>query len=708
MVKLIWLIPLLPLMGTVINGLLGLYTNRVLGRKLNKTFVHAVAVGVVAAAFLLSLACFVELLGMDPRSVEVTLFQWIPGGKLATSQGPMSMTVDWSYQLDPLSAVMILVVTGVGLIIHIYSTGYMWSDTGYYRFFTYMNLFMFAMLTLVLGANFLVMFVGWEGVGLCSYLLIGFYFEKKSAGDAGKKAFIVNRIGDAGFLLGIMLIFSYFGSMDFTEVFERISHLPAEAGFGILSLIGLCLFIGATGKSAQIPLYVWLPDAMEGPTPVSALIHAATMVTAGVYMVTRCNAIFSRAPETMVIVAIVGGLTALFSATIGLVQRDIKRVLAYSTVSQLGYMFVALGVGAFTAGIFHLMTHAFFKALLFLGSGSVIYAMHHEQDMLRMGGLAKKLPWTCRTMWMGTLAIAGVPLFSGFFSKDEILWKAFSSGHFTVWAMVWVGAGLTAFYMFRLMFLTFYGTPRYEASHSHDSHTSHNSHSDHHHEIKESPKNMIIPLVILAVLSVIGGYIGLPAMIGEPLGIVNHFEHFLEPVLMLPAAAAEGHAAAAAGEVAHHDAAMEWIVTLLSILIAAAGIYVAYIFYIKNTAIPDKLAASWPRIYRLLLEKYRIDELYDLLFVHRAKDLGNGLKEIDKIIVDGAVNGTATFTLGTSSLSKWFDKYIVDGMVNLFAAVSFWSSGLLRRLQTGLLQRYASAIIFGVLLISILYLFLAV
>ncbi len=708
MVNLIWLIPLLPLLGVLINGGIGLFTNCVLGKKLNKIFAHSVGIGVVALSFLLSAGCFFELLGMSPRLVEVVLFQWIPGGTLSTALGPNPLSVDWSYQLDPLSSVMILVVTGVGLLIHIYSTGYMWDDSGYYRFFTYLNLFMCAMLTLVLAGNFLVMFVGWEGVGLCSYLLIGFYFHKKSAGDAGKKAFIVNRIGDAGFMLGMMLTFVNFGSLDFTDVFSRVAHLPVETGFGILSLITLCLFIGATGKSAQIPLYVWLPDAMEGPTPVSALIHAATMVTAGVYMVTRCNAMFSRAPETMLVVAAVGALTALFAATIGLVQRDIKRVLAYSTVSQLGYMFVALGVGAFTAGIFHLMTHAFFKALLFLGAGSVIHAMHHEQDMLRMGGLSKHLPWTCRTMWMGTLAIAGVPMFSGFFSKDEILWKAFSSGHTLIWAMVWLGAGLTAFYMFRLMFLTFYGEARKDP------------HGHHHHHPHESPKNMVLPLVVLAVLSVIGGYVGLPAMIGEPLGIANHFEHYLDPVLQLPgegghAAPVHGEVAPAPAEAGHgeatkhtaHSAAMEWLITLLSIAMAGTGIYTAYIFYIKNTALPDRLMALWPRTYQLLLEKYRIDELYDALFVNRAKDLGNLLRRFDNVFVDGAVNGTASFTLSTSGLSRLFDKHVVDGLVNLFGIVSLRLSALNRYIQTGLLQRYASAIIFGLLLISIIYAFLS-
>jgi NADH-quinone oxidoreductase subunit L len=421
---------------------------------------------------------------------------------------------------------------------------------------------------------------------------------------------------------------------------------------------------------------------MEGPTPVSALIHAATMVTAGVYMVTRCNAMFSRAPETMMIVAVIGVATALFAATIGLLQRDIKRVLAYSTVSQLGYMFTALGVGAFVAGIFHLMTHAFFKALLFLGSGSVIRGMHHEQDMMKMGGLKKYMPWTCRTMWVGTAAIAGVPLLSGFFSKDEILWKAFSSGHTGIWLMAWLAAGLTAFYMFRLMFLTFHGEERM------DDRTK--------HPVHESPASMVVPLVVLAVLSVVGGYIGLPAFMGHALHVGNYFEEFLQPVMQLPAAEAGGEHA---GELA-----LELLITGLSILIAAAGIYVAYVFYIRNTQIPEKLAASWPRAYEFIYRKYKVDELYDALFVNRAKDLGRGLGSFDHTFVDGAVNGTATTTRFTATISRLFDTYVVDGLVNLIALVSQYLGSQNRLLQSGVIPRYAMAMALGVIVFVGLYL----
>jgi NADH-quinone oxidoreductase subunit L len=682
MLEHIWLIPLLPLLGVVVVGGLGTFTNCVYHTKLNKKFAHTIAVGVIVVAFIMSAISVYELTQQPTHIKEVSLFTWIPGGVLPTAAGPQAFNIQWGYQLDPLSAVMILVVTGVGLLIHIYSMGYMWEETGYYRFFTYMNLFMCAMLTLVLANNFLVMFVGWEGVGLCSYLLIGYYFEKKSAGDAGKKAFIVNRIGDGGFIIGMMLTFVTFGSLDFTEVFAQVSKLPIEVGFGILSMITLALFVGATGKSAQLPLFVWLPDAMEGPTPVSALIHAATMVTAGVYMVTRCNSMFSRAPETMAIVAVIGVATALFAATIGLVQRDIKRVLAYSTVSQLGYMFVACGVGAFVAGIFHLMTHAFFKALLFLGSGSVIHGMHHEQDMMKMGGLKKYMPWTCRTMWVGTMAIAGVPLLSGFFSKDEILWKAFSSGHVGIWLAAWLAAGLTAFYMFRLMFLTFHGEERM------DDHTKHHVH--------ESPASMVAPLVILAGLSVVGGYIGLPAFMGHALHVGNYFEQFLEPVMQLPAAEA---GAEHAGE-----AAMELLITGLSIAIAALGIYMAYLFYLRNKQLPDKLAASWPRVYELLYRKYKVDELYDALFVNRAKDLGRALGSFDHTFVDGAVNGTATTTRFTGTLSRLFDTYIVDGLVNLTGIISQYLGSLNRKLQTGIIPRYAMSMILGVIVFVGLYL----
>src|SRR5215469_15264834 len=468
---LIWLIPLFPAAGFVINGLIG--------KRIPKTAVGVIAAGMVLLSFIFSAGAVFQLLQLDPehRTHIVKLYEWINAGAAHTSEGPLArFTVDWAFLLDPLSSIMILVVTGIGFLIHVYSIGYMHEEDGFYRFFAYLNLFMFSMLTLVLGNNYLMMFIGWEGVGLCSYLLIGYYFHKRSAGDAAKKAFVVNRIGDWGLSIGVMLIMATFGTLEFSQVGEKVREGVMSGAFHVgdplFFIIGLALFIGATGKSAQIPLYVWLPDAMEGPTPVSALIHAATMVTAGVYMVARSNFIYQLAPAVMAIIAVVGAVTAFFAASIGLVQYDIKKVLAYSTVSQLGYMFLALGVGAFSAGIFHLMTHAFFKALLFLGSGSVIHALHHEQDMRNMGGLRTKIPITFWTMFIGTLAIAGTPGLAGFFSKDEILWQAFSSphGHVVLWAVGTLVAGITAFYMFRLLFMTFFGEYRGGQTHHHDAH----------------------------------------------------------------------------------------------------------------------------------------------------------------------------------------------------------------------------------------------
>src|SRR5215510_14323851 len=510
---LIWLIPLFPAAGFAINGLFG--------KRMPKAMVGTIAAGAVLLSFIFAAGAVYQLsqLPEHDRSHVVKVYEWINAGPATTTAGKATrFVVDWSFLLDPLSSVMVLVVTGIGFLIHVYSTGYMWEEDGFYRFFAYLNLFMFSMLTLSLGSNYLMMFIGWEGVGLCSYLLIGYYFLKKSAGDAAKKALIVNRVGDWGLATGVLLIFATFGSLDFGAVGEAIKEGVAagryHVGDPIFIGIAIALFIGATGKSAQVPLYVWLPDAMEGPTPVSALIHAATMVTAGVYMVARSNWIYQLAPEAMAVVAIVGALTALFAASIGLVQNDIKRVLAYSTVSQLGYMFLALGVGAFTAGIFHLMTHAFFKALLFLGSGSVIHAMHHEQDMRKMGALKNKIPVTFWTMLVGTVAIAGAPPLAGFFSKDEILWKAFSSnqGHVLLWLIGAAVAGMTAFYMFRLIFMTFFGESRVD------------HHTEHH--IHESPRSMTVPLIILAIGSVVAGYIGFPAWLGGG----SAFEHFLEPV----------------------------------------------------------------------------------------------------------------------------------------------------------------------------------
>jgi NADH-quinone oxidoreductase subunit L len=554
----------------------------------------------------------------------------------------------------------------------------MHDEDGFYRFFAYLNLFMFSMLTLVLGNNYLMMFIGWEGVGLCSYLLIGYYFLKKSAGDAAKKAFVVNRIGDWGFSIGIMLIFVTFGTIEFTEVGERVREGLTAGSFNVSDplFIGmaLALFVGATGKSAQIPLYVWLPDAMEGPTPVSALIHAATMVTAGVYMVARSNFIFQMAPEAMTVVAIIGLLTALVAASIGLVQNDIKRVLAYSTVSQLGYMFLALGVGAFAAGIFHLMTHAFFKALLFLGSGSVIHAMHHEQDMRKMGALKDKIPITFWTMFIGTLAIAGTPLLSGFFSKDEILWRAFSNpqGHVVLWIIGVIVAGMTAFYMFRLLFMTFFGQSRV----------------DHHvaHHIHESPRSMTTPLIVLAIGSVLAGYVGIPLWLGG----TNAFEHWLEPVFEpLPVAQAE---------VVEHSHAFEAGIAAISVLVALCGFYLAYRKYYKQSYREERELATYGSAYPVLQNKYYIDELYDGLFVNRAKDLGTGLWKFDGAVVDGAVNGSAEITVSSANGSNWWDRWIVDGLVRFVGGFIKTVSWPIRLIQTGYTQNYALVMILGVLI----------
>jgi NADH-quinone oxidoreductase subunit L len=543
-------------------------------------------------------------------------------------------------------------------------------------------------------------------VGLCSYLLIGYYFLKRSAGDAAKKAFIVNRVGDWGFSIGIFMVFMTVGSLQFTEVAERVREGAAagvfHAGDIWFVMMALALFVGATGKSAQIPLYVWLPDAMEGPTPVSALIHAATMVTAGVYMVSRSNFIFQLAPQAMAVVAVIGALTALMAATIGIVQNDIKRVLAYSTVSQLGYMFLALGVGAFSAGVFHLMTHAFFKALLFLGSGSVIHALHHEQDMRNMGGLRKKIPITFATMFIGTLAIAGTPLLAGFFSKDEILWQAFSSphGHIVLWAIGALVAGITAFYMFRLLFMTFFGEYRGGASHAHghDDHAVQHAvkdahakkHDDHGHEhgahaIHESPSVMTIPLIVLAVGSVFAGYLGLPKWLGP-----NVFEHWLEPVFEpVPGIAAE---------VSHYSEGVEIGMAAVSVGIAIVGFLIAYTTYYKKSDRAQRVSTQFKGLYNTLLHKYYIDELYDALFVNRAKDTGRSLWKFDSNVVDGVVNGSGWGTKKTADASGWWDRWIVDGLVRFAGGFVKTSSWPVRLIETGYTQNYALVMILGVLI----------
>lgn len=658
----VWLIPLFPLIGFAINGLLG---KKVLK---NEKIIGGIGTLMVVSSFVVSCLILIQLLSLpgEERVFEKNLFTWIQAG---------NFKADIGFLIDPLSAIMIMVVTGVGSLIHLYSIGYMHGEEGFYRYFSYLNLFTFSMLLLVLGNNMLLMFVGWEGVGLCSYLLIGYYFHKKSAGDAGKKAFVVNRIGDFGFLLGIFTLFWYLGSqhnvwtINFVELSHHAALLPVG---GVVTLVTLFFFLGATGKSAQIPLYTWLPDAMEGPTPVSALIHAATMVTAGVYMIGRLNFVYIKAPETMLVVAIVGAATAIFAATIGTAQNDIKRVLAYSTVSQLGFMFLAMGVGAFTAGIFHLMTHAFFKACLFLGSGSVIHAMHHAlhhahshddaQDMRNMGGLRKAMPITFITFLVSTIAIAGIPGFSGFFSKDEILWMAFSNPlhgdlNIYLWATGAIAAGFTAFYMFRLVFMTFFGECRI------------NPKAKGH--LHESPLVITIPLMVLGFLAVFGGYIGMPKIFGM---LPNYLEHFLEPVF-------GAHGAAPAAEGAHHYShALELGLMGASVVIALVGIGIAFILYQVRTSIPASFTAMFPRLHRAVYNKWYIDELYDFLFVNPCKAAGNFLwKGFDVVVVDGLVNGTA------------------------FVVRSF--GGGLRYLQTGLVHNYAFTMTLGVVVILAFYLF---
>ncbi len=576
---------------------------------------------------------------------------------------------------------MILVVTGIGFLIHVYSIGYMGHEGGYYRFFGYMNLFVFFMLMLVLANNYLLLFVGWEGVGLCSYLLIGFYFHKKSAGDAGNKAFIVNRIGDAGFILGMLLMFSVVGSLRFLDVNQALTsgRFPTEtAGFGVLSLMALLLFIGATGKSAQVPLFVWLPDAMEGPTPVSALIHAATMVTAGVYMVARSNALFRLTPETSLIVASIGAFTAIMAASIALVQNDIKRVLAYSTVSQLGYMFLAAGVGAYWVAIFHLYTHAFFKALLFLGSGSVIHALGGEQDMRKMGGLKNRIPVTHWTMFVASLAIAGVPGLAGFFSKDEVLWQAYSSplGSTLLYGVGLATAAMTAFYMWRMMYMTFYGASRVEpaaAAHIH-----------------ESPASMTVPLSILAVGSVLAGWIGVPKIWSALPEGFRTLEHWLAPAL----AAGAAHEGASG----HHDTTVEWLLMLLSVAIAFAGIGLARHLYHSRPSIPDSLVRSASGLYTFLANKWYVDSLYNTVFVGwMAQGGGTALGRFDNAIVDGGVNGAGWITRFTSSVSIWWDTWIIDGSVRLLSFLVKLASYPVRIVQTGYVQAYALVFVLGVL-----------
>jgi NADH-quinone oxidoreductase subunit L len=631
----LWLIPVLPLAGAAINGFLG--------RKSSRQAVTTVALFFSGAAFAMALWVAVRFSSLTLPYHEFVA-HWLRSGSFGLSN---YFSADFALYLDQLSLVMLLVVTGVGFLIHVYSVGYMWDDPSYYRFFSYLNLFMFFMLTLVLANNYLVMFIGWEGVGLASYLLIGFWFTKDSAASAGKKAFIVNRIGDFGFLIALFLLIKHFGSLNFEDVFRGVAPMGAEtAGAGRLTAIGILLMVGACGKSAQIPLYVWLPDAMEGPTPVSALIHAATMVTAGVYMVSRSHVIFERAPMALMIVAIIGTLTAFFAATVGIAQTDIKKVLAYSTISQLGYMFMACGVGAFSAGIFHLMTHAFFKGLLFLGAGSVIHAVGGEQDMRKMGGLKSYIPWTFLTMSIATLAIAGIPPLAGFWSKDEILWKAYQVS-WVYWAIGVVTAFITSFYMFRLWYMTFFGDYRGTEVEAHGSH----GHDEHGHGTPhESPMVMLVPLMILALLSLVGGFVGWG----------NRFEHFLAPVF----GAGEPAAEAASGMT-------EWLLMGVSVAVALLGWWLAYLLYHKRQDLPQKIADAFGSFYQTVVHKYYIDELYAVLFV--------------KPLVEGS----------TRILWQGVDRGIVDAAVNDAGDGARHVSDEVRHMQSGNIRSYAGWIAAG-------------
>jgi NADH-quinone oxidoreductase subunit L len=683
--ELLFLIPLLPLIGAAINGLTGWYWQK-------KT--HAPVNGIIASAamggaFIVALLAFIQLVQLDPehRFLIQDLYPWI-------SSGPFAIHME--LRMDPLSAVMAMVVTGVGFLIHIYSIGYMAHDGSRWRYFSFLNLFAFAMLMLVLANNLLVMFIGWEGVGLCSYLLIGFWYSDLDKARAGMKAFIVNRVGDFGFLIGLFALAwgltGAFGSgpvlttsINYDFLRENVHVLAGQTLFGmdLPTFICICFFVGACGKSAQIPLYIWLPDAMAGPTPVSALIHAATMVTAGVYMVARLNYLFAMSPVAMAVVSIVGACTALFAATMGFAQTDIKKVLAYSTISQLGFMFIAVGVGAFGAGVFHLMTHAFFKACLFLGAGSVIHAMSGEQDIRKMGALRHKLPYTFWTFLIATLAISGIPGLSGFFSKDEILWRAFTSQNpaapglnYVIAALGLMAALCTAFYMFRVVYLTFFG----ETTRASD---------DVVHHVHESPATMTIPLVVLATLSILGGYIGLPALTGLP----NVLEHFLDPVFE-PSA----HAIVFA-EPGH---AVEAGMMALSVALACLGIFAAWKIYIKggvNGA--QSIVARIPRLYKIVRDKYYVDEAYDRAVVQPFHGTSRGLSRFDNVVVDGAVNGMGWLTTRFSNVDGWLDSHIVDGMVNGTASIIGWFGRRFSRIQTGRIQDYVTILLSGVVVLVI-------
>lgn len=628
--SLLILIPLLPLIGFLINGI-------------GFTHIPKGAVGIigtlaVVASFVLSVMTFNAFVAAGSQPVIVPLFDWISVGDL---------NIPFSFQVDQLSLLMLMIITGVGSLIHIYSIGYMHHDEGFGKFFAYLNLFLFFMLLLVLGSNYVIMFIGWEGVGLCSYLLIGFWNKNTNYNNAARKAFIMNRVGDLGFLLGIFTIIATFGSVEYSEVFSKATSF--QVGDPVIITITLLLFVGAMGKSAQIPLYTWLPDAMAGPTPVSALIHAATMVTAGIYMVIRSNVLYSLAPSTLEIVGIIGGATALFAASIGLLQNDIKKVLAYSTVSQLGYMFMGLGAMAYSASMFHVITHAFFKALLFLGAGSVIHAMSDEQDIRSMGGLRKKLPVTFLTFLIATIAIAGIPPFAGFFSKDEILAHVFEHNKI-LWVVGVLGSVMTSFYMFRLLFLTFFGTFR-------------GTHEQEHH-LHESPASMTIPLMILAVLSALGGFIGVP----EALHGTHHLAEFMSP--LYDAARQVNPAAFEPTSLSHSE---EYVLMGISVAAALISAIVAYVMYVQKAAVPAPDSEGKSSLQRVIYNKYYVDELYDNVFVKPIKTLSNILY----------------------SFGEFFIDLIIDAVVRL---VGFFAK-LLKKTQTGSTGDYVFAMVIGIVVI---------
>jgi len=728
----LWLIPFLPAFGALINGVRGLICKARGYAAPSPRSVDIIALGTMGVAFLLTLVAFAKLLGMDPgsRSLTQNLWLWFDLGGAKVFGGLTHTRIEWAYKFDALSACMTLLVTGVGFLIHLFSTGYMSEerqDGRYYRFMCYLNLFVFSMLNLVLGANIMMMFLGWEGVGLCSYLLIGFYFDLNSAAIAGKKAFVTNRIGDFGFMIGFFLLFMLYGTLDFDTFMGMTRHLLAQPSIAVLgishaptwwfNLIGCCLFVGACGKSAQIPLYVWLPDAMAGPTPVSALIHAATMVTSGLYMITRLNFVYVNAPIALSVVLFVGALTALVAASMGLAQYDIKKVLAYSTVSQLGFMFMGMGAGAFSAGMFHVFTHAFFKAALFLGSGSVIMACHHEQDMRNMGGLRKKMPWTFWSMAIATIAICGIFPFSGFFSKDEILWKVFEGwyeGHHTLnliaWLMGMAGAFMTAFYMTRLMVMTFFGEYRgaghdpyhlckpVEAHHHHDPHAhGHDDAADHDtvhdHSPHEVPWNMWLPVAILALLALVGGFLNIPHSlhwIGS-----SHFSEWIGPLLY------QQHAVHA-----HHGGApaIEYLLMFWATIIWAPGAMLLawWIYKIDPTwSRARAFVTAFPNLFRWVHNKYYVDEFYEAALIGPCKQLGAQLWSFDAWAVDGCVNGAARLTLIVSHISFWFDARVVDGLVNLVAWLLQQLSGGFKKLQSGRVQHYAFVMFLGFLVFAL-------